>query len=79
MEACVAKPGMIDGPGRHGLIQRTIINAGHSLIGFPKVDVKEVAAALLDQALNGFEKDTLLNEDLISIGQKFLSAQEKSL
>jgi hypothetical protein len=78
MEACVAKPGMIDGPGRQGLIQRAVINAGHSLIRFPKVDVKEVAATLLDQALNGFEKETLENEDLIRIGQKILSAQEKS-
>ncbi|PQE25739.1 hypothetical protein CJF30_00000443 [Rutstroemia sp. NJR-2017a BBW] len=78
MEACVAKPGMIDGPGRQGLIQRAVINAGHSLIRFPKVDVKEVAATLLDQAMNGFEKETLENEDLIRIGQKVLSAQEKS-
>ncbi|KAM3071418.1 hypothetical protein ACMFMG_009015 [Clarireedia jacksonii] len=78
MEACIAKPGMIDGPGRGGLIQRSILNVGHGLIGFPKIDVKEVAAALLDQVLNGVEKDTLSNEDLIKIGQKVLSAQEKS-
>lgn len=72
----MAKPGMIDGPGRQGLIQRTMINAGHKLIEIPKVDVKEVAAALLDQVVNVVEKDTLLNEDLVSIGQRFLSAKE---
>jgi hypothetical protein len=39
--------------------------------------VSEIAATLLDQAINGFEKDTLLNEDLVSIGRRAMLDQQK--
>ena len=32
--------------------------------------LSEVAATLLDQSVNGVEKETLLHEDLVRIGQK---------
>ena len=70
VEACVAKPGLIDAPGRTGPVMKAVQTIGRSFIGLPKIDVSEIAAALLDQAVNGFENDTLLNEDLIRIGQK---------
>lgn len=43
--------------------------------GLPEVALPKVAAALLDQALNGPEKDTLSNDDLVRIGSKVLAGQ----
>lgn len=45
-----------------------------SLIGLPRVELDEIAAALLDQAVNGVEKETLLNEDLVRIGRMLTSS-----
>ena len=54
------------------LAMKAVSTVGRSIIGLPLVGVSEIAATLLDQAINGIEKDTLLNEDLIRIGQKAL-------
>ena len=58
---------VIDTPDRTELMMKAVQTVGRSLC---TVDVSEIAAALLDQAIKGIEKDTLLNEDLIRIGQK---------
>ncbi|KAJ8099000.1 putative nucleoside-diphosphate-sugar epimerase protein [Lipomyces tetrasporus] len=78
VEAAVAKPGLIDAPGKMSMAMNALSTIGRSIIGLPKVDVHEVAATLIDQAINGIEKDTLLNDDLIRIGQKALAEQQKS-
>jgi hypothetical protein len=36
------------------------------------VSVTEVAAAMLDQIINGYEKEPLQNDDLVRIGRKVL-------
>ena len=36
--------------------------------GIPQIELTDVAAAMLDQVLNGFEKGTLSNDDLVRIG-----------
>lgn len=61
----MAKPGMIMAPG----VER------RNVPGLPEVALPKVAAALLDQALNGPEKDTLSNDDLVRIGSKVLAGQ----
>jgi hypothetical protein len=38
--------------------------------------VSEIAATLIDEVVKGFEKETLLNEDLVRIGQKALEEQK---
>ncbi|ETS88113.1 hypothetical protein PFICI_01941 [Pestalotiopsis fici W106-1] len=63
VEAAVAKPGMIVAPG----VER------RNVPGIPEVALRDVAAALLDQVVNGLEKDTLSNDDLVRIGQKVLA------
>ncbi|TGO50197.1 hypothetical protein BCON_0189g00210 [Botryotinia convoluta] len=74
VEACIAKPGLIDGPDRRqGLVGSVLLTLGRSLIGLPKVDVNRIAATLLEQAVKGIEKETLSNEDLVRIGDKVLS------
>jgi hypothetical protein len=35
----------------------------------PSITVTEIAAAMLDQVVNGFEKEPLRNEDLVRIGR----------
>jgi hypothetical protein len=35
----------------------------------PNVSVTEAAAALLDQVINGYEKEPLMNDDLVRIGR----------
>lgn len=77
MEACIAKPGLIDAPGRTGPIMKAIQTVGRNIIGLPKVEVSEIAATLIDQSVNGFEKETLFNEDLIRLGQKALANKQK--
>jgi hypothetical protein len=73
VEACVTKPGLIDAPGKMNMAMKAVSTVGRSIIGLPLVGVSEIAATLLEQAINGIEKDTLLNEDLIRIGQKALA------
>ncbi|KAF2498210.1 hypothetical protein BU16DRAFT_579387 [Lophium mytilinum] len=73
VEAQVTKPGGIDGPGR-ALIVSAIAVASAALGVMPKVHVSEVAAAMLQQAEKGLEKDTLENADLVRLGQGVLGS-----
>ncbi|KFY36807.1 hypothetical protein V495_07585 [Pseudogymnoascus sp. VKM F-4514 (FW-929)] len=77
VEACVAKPGIIDAPGRTGLVMSVVGSIGRAIIGLPILDVSEIAATLLQQAINGIEKETLLNDDLVRIGQTVLAVHNK--
>ncbi|GAB1317954.1 hypothetical protein MFIFM68171_08164 [Madurella fahalii] len=73
VEACVAKPGLISGPGKPAaILQRVLL----SFIGVPGIKVSEVSAALVHQVVNGFEKETLLNEDMVRISQGVLEGQK---
>ncbi|KAI0967750.1 hypothetical protein F4678DRAFT_474930 [Xylaria arbuscula] len=78
VEACVAKPGIIEDPSRTGILSKMVENVGRTIIGLPKVNVREISATLLDQTVDSFEKDTLQNEDLVRIGQRVLAAQKLS-
>ncbi|KAJ5218112.1 uncharacterized protein N7498_000211 [Penicillium cinerascens] len=62
VQSAVVKPGLIDSPERET----------REIPGLPHIDLPVIAAALLDQVTNGFEKDTLSNADLVRIGQKAL-------
>ncbi|KAI1388549.1 putative nucleoside-diphosphate-sugar epimerase [Hypoxylon trugodes] len=62
IEACIAKPGFITATGDIG---RYIMGVTTKWIfGVPYINVAELATAMLDQAVNGFEKGTLMPEDL---------------
>lgn len=78
VEAAVAKPGLIVYPGKTGAVMTFVQDMARSLISLPKVDLSEASAALLHQCINGFEKETLLNEDLARIGQSELARQAAS-
>ena len=49
---------------------------GCAIISLPILDVSEIAATLLQQALNGIEQETLFTDDLVRIGQKALAAEK---
>lgn len=75
IQACVAKSGLIGAPNRSIFtsIARTIFCTA---IGLPRVELGEISATLIDQAVNGIQKETLLNEDLVNIGGKILAEQQ---
>jgi hypothetical protein len=74
VEACIAKPGLINGPDKPATLVSQVLT---SVIGLPSIRVGEIAAALLDQVVDGFEKDTLRNEDLVRIGQQVPAGQKE--
>ncbi|KAI1408642.1 hypothetical protein F5Y13DRAFT_204626 [Hypoxylon sp. FL1857] len=63
--SCIATPGVIVGPG----------GSLPAIPNLPKIELCDIAAALLDQVANGFEKNTLSNEDMVRIGQSALRKQ----
>lgn len=74
-EACVAKPGLISSPGTP---MKNIFITAANWAGIPKVELSECAAAMIDQVMNGFEKDPLNNADLIRLGRKALERDGKA-
>ncbi|MCJ1413748.1 hypothetical protein MMC32_000072 [Xylographa parallela] len=71
VEACVAKPGLILGPGQYlRMVGATIMKYAMSV---PNLTVEEISAAMLDEIINGFQKETLENDDLVRIGRQALA------
>ncbi|KAJ4386462.1 hypothetical protein N0V93_009358 [Gnomoniopsis smithogilvyi] len=66
VEASVARPGLIFGPREDDETRR-------SMPGFPSIELAKLAAALLDQVINGFEKNMLLHDDLVRLGQNAIT------
>jgi len=62
IESAIAKPGFITAPGRDP----------PPVPGLPNLRVQDLAAALLDQVVNGFEKDTFFSDDMTRLGQRVL-------
>jgi hypothetical protein len=73
-EACVAKPGLIT--SAESPLKKMFITAV-SWLGASKVDVSECVAAMIDQVMNGFEKDPLVNADLVALGREVLERDVK--
>ena len=70
-QACAAKPGIITKPGDFfGSAFATVMKFAGIV---PNLPVAEVAAAMLDQVINGFEKEPLQHDDLARIGKRVLS------
>ncbi|CAI6235652.1 unnamed protein product [Periconia digitata] len=66
IEATVAKPGLIVDPGNLG---QRVLSMGLRVTGVvPSVGLREISKAMLDQVVGGFEKDPLLNADLVRLG-----------
>jgi hypothetical protein len=76
VQSCIAKPGLIDGPGKGALTGGILTFVLRLVFSVPKVDRSQIAATLIEQAVNGLEKDTLLNSDLVRIGSRVLADLE---
>lgn len=65
----IPKPGLVIRAGILSIVSRAITAA---LPGIGTVGLAECAAAIVDAAVNGSEKNTLENEDLARIGRRLL-------
>ena len=74
VEVTVAKPGAITQPGNtfHWLRSWLL----WLVASVPSIGNDEIAAAMLAQVVDGFEKDPLPNADLVRIGQKVLKERK---
>jgi len=69
---CVAKPGWITAST---FSTRSLMAfAARLVMSMRSVSVTECSATLIDQVVNGFDKEPLENEDLVSIGRRVLGA-----
>ncbi|TVY65643.1 hypothetical protein LSUE1_G006195 [Lachnellula suecica] len=69
LESCAAKPGIITAAT---FTTKSIIALSSKLF-MCSVCVTECAAAMLDQVLNGFTSESLLNDDMVTIGRRVLN------
>ncbi|KAJ4317797.1 hypothetical protein N0V84_007159 [Fusarium piperis] len=77
LKACVFKPGLIN-TANTSMLVKGFQGVARVLIGLPNIQRDETAAALLDKAVNGFEKDTFMNQEMIEIGRGALKAETTS-
>lgn len=77
IEAMTVRPGLITPRG--AFFSRTAMKAvGLLSLGYFKaLSVEEIAATMIDQVVNGIQKDLLMNNDLATMGQKLLAEQQK--
>jgi len=74
----MAKPGTIEATSRFSLGE--IAKKTATILFFlPVIGIETFVAALIQQAVNGFEKDTLANMVLTRIGSKALADLRTSL
>jgi hypothetical protein len=71
-EVCVAKPGLIIGSGQYAKWVFAMLLEVAGVV--PSLYNVEVAAAMLDQVVKGFEKEPLENIDLRRIGKLALKS-----
>ena len=76
MEACIAKPGLIGGEGAfRGAWMGAIKTVGRAVSSkMPVVDVDEIAAALLDRAVNAGCSDDFESASLVRTASPTLKA-----
>ncbi|KAI1759073.1 NAD(P)-binding protein [Hypoxylon sp. FL1150] len=68
------RPGLITA---QGYILRNIMGAAILwVLGIPSINVADLAEVMLDQVINGFEKDPLVPEDLVRIAQGILDGKQ---
>lgn len=77
VEACILKPGLIQTP-KMGILKGITWKIVTMTAGVPFVNIDDVVTTLLEQATKGIERSTLLNDDLIRIGQEVRHTQELS-
>jgi hypothetical protein len=77
MQVLVTKSGMITDPDM-GFLKQAFRFFSHAIVSIPSIGRAEMTAALLNQAVNGLTKETLLNGEMAEIGKKELIKMEKN-
>ncbi|KAL6913627.1 hypothetical protein FSHL1_011304 [Fusarium sambucinum] len=77
MQVLVTKSGMITDPDM-GFVKQAFRFFSHAIVSVPSIGRAEMTAALLNQAVNGLNKETLLNAEMAEIGKKELIKMEKN-
>lgn len=77
IEVCVAQPGMVTSSVSFWRTTQYLLFSFTNMFtrAIPNVSRTELAAALLDQVVYGFEKEPLTNSDLIQLGQAVMKQQ----
>jgi hypothetical protein len=80
VDVCVVHPGVVttSKTWKSAAVQSMygVCNAVGRSDLLSNITLAETAAAALDQAVNGFEKNSLSNSDLVRIGQEALKKRE---
>ena len=73
-KVCIAQPGVVTNSTTWSRAILAFMFRGVNLVTrkIPNVDLREVSAAVISQAIHGFEKETLSNNDLVRLGQAAL-------
>ena len=76
VEVCVAQPGVVTNSTTWSRAALACLFRVTNIFtrAFPNISRSELAAVVLDQAIRGFEKDTLSNADLVQLGLAALKA-----
>ena len=74
IQVTVTKPGGIEGPGHPKSDAATSLFAQFG--DTPWVHVSELAAAMIQQCLDGITKDPLWGKDLVEIGSRVLRTED---
>jgi hypothetical protein len=74
VEVCIARPGVI---ANSSIWSRALVANLFRIVNLfgrplPNIQRSQLAAAVLHQVMDGFEKETLSNADLVRIGQREL-------
>lgn len=67
IEVASAKPGYITATG--DIVRATMAATVRAVSGIPSIDVVDLAAAMLDQVIKGFEREPLMPDDLIRLAK----------
>ena len=65
VEATAARPGMIYAPG--GILKPAFGAIVGAFAGIQNINVVDLSRVMLDQVINGFEKDPLSDADLVRL------------
>ncbi len=75
IEACAAKSGLVN---QSGAMYYAVAAAAKLVPSLSNITVQGLSAAMIDQAIKGFEKEPLMNGDLARLGEQALKSAAKS-
>lgn len=80
VEVCIAQPGVVTNSTTWSRAALAFLFGIINVLtrAIPNVSRRELSAAVLNQAVHGFNKETLSNADLVRLGQEVLEEEKAS-